>query len=77
MAHRSYGCTRSFGCSTYSCDGYSSLEEAKMNVYSRAFKNGDWSPPKLREKWWQFWRPTSHTELEAHFAGLDRAQEGE
>lgn len=45
-----------------------------MDVYGRAFKNGDWSPPKLREKWWQFWRPVEHNAVEAHFAKVETEQ---
>lgn len=71
MIHKSYGCTRTFGCTTYSCDGYASKEDAEMMVYSRAHDDGNWSPPKLREKWWQFWRPVKHTKIEAYFADIE------
>lgn len=74
MEHRSFGCTRQFGLSTYSNSGMRSLEDAHMDVYGRAFKNGDWSPPKLREKWWQFWRPVEHNAVEAHFAKVETEQ---
>lgn len=66
----SYGVTRTFGCTTYSCSGFSSHEEALESVHRRAFENGDWQPPKLRECWWQFWRPWEHNELEKKFVAL-------
>lgn len=55
-----HGTTRTFGSTDYGCSGMSSAREAVENVYSRAFENGDWSPPVLRQKWWQFWRPKRH-----------------
>jgi hypothetical protein len=69
-AYTTYGATRSLGDCTYSVSGCSSPEEAQMNIYTRAFRDGNWAPPPLREKWWQFWRPTKYTKLEAHFAAL-------
>lgn len=62
-----YGVTRTFGTTDYGCSGMSSHEAALENVHRRAFENGDWKPRELREKWWQFWRPTEHTELEKKF----------
>lgn len=64
---KTYGVTREFGCTVYSNSGFDSHEEALLNVHKRAFKNGDWEPRELREKWWQFWRPTEHDEIELHF----------
>ena len=63
-----YGFTKSFGYKAYGVEGCRSLEEAHENVYRRAFEAGDWSPRPLRERWWQFWRPAEHTEIEKKFA---------
>ncbi|TCR01096.1 hypothetical protein [Neorhizobium sp. JUb45] len=60
----SYGCTRSFGSSTYSVSGYSSEEAAEFAVMSMAQDAGDWHPPTLRTARWQFWRPTEYSDLE-------------
>ena len=62
-----YGCKRTFGTTTYGVSGCLSAEEALEYVFRRAFENGDWRPRDLREKWWQFWRPVEHTELEQKF----------
>lgn len=62
-----YGCKRTFGNTTYGVSGCDSADEALERVYRRAFENGDWRPRDLREKWWQFWRPVEHTELEQKF----------
>lgn len=62
-----YGVTRTLGSITFTCEGYNTHEEALNAVYSQAFNAGEWSPPKLRAKWYQFWRPTEHTELEKSF----------
>lgn len=62
-----YGCTRTFGDWTLSVSGMPSREAALEDVYRRAFDKGVWRPRKLREKWWQFWRPTEHTEIEKKF----------
>lgn len=66
-----YGVTRTFGGTTYRVEGLPSHEEALMRVHKRAFEDGNWTPPKLREKWWQFWRPREHDIIEAHFAALE------
>jgi len=60
----SYGCTRTFGYATYSVEGYESHEAALIAVLSMAQDDGLWSPPKLREKPWQFWRPKEYTDIE-------------
>lgn len=62
-----YGYRKTFGIMTYGVSGCSSAEEAIEHVFRRAFENGDWQPRDLREKWWQIWRPTEHTELERKF----------
>lgn len=62
-----YGCVRTFGTTTYGVEGCSSMDEARENVYRRAFENGDWAPRKLRDRWWQFWRPTEHSTFEKKF----------
>lgn len=59
-----YGFTKKFGHATYSDGGYSSRDEAVFEVYSQAMDDGNWHPPLLREKWWQFWRPVEFTDLE-------------
>lgn len=64
---KEYGCTRTFGFTTYGVSGLSSPEAALLNVYQRAFDDGNWEPRKLREKWWQFWLPTEHDDIERHF----------
>lgn len=40
----------------------SSLEISERLAYRAALQDG-WEPPKLREKWWQVWRPERHTEI--------------
>ena len=67
MDDKEYGASRTFGSKTYSVSGMYSKEAAIENIYRRAFDNGDWSPPLLRARWWQFWRPVEHTELEKMF----------
>jgi hypothetical protein len=62
-----YGCTRTFGEWTFTVDGMPSREAALEDVHRRAFEKGVWKPRPLREKWWQFWRPTEHTEIEKKF----------
>ena len=64
-----YGVKREFCGVVYGASGFSSHEDALMNVHQRAFDNGDWSPRELRGKWWQFWRPTEHTDIEKAFLG--------
>ncbi|WP_077961685.1 hypothetical protein [Ensifer adhaerens] len=66
----SFGCTQSFGSATYSVSGMSSPFAARLNVYQRAYRDGEYSPPMLREKWWQFWRPTEHSEIDKALMGL-------
>lgn len=67
MMATEYGCTRTFGDWTISNEGMPSREAAIDDVYSRAFEKGLWKPRKLRTKWWQFWRPTEHDEIEKKF----------
>lgn len=62
-----YGCAREFNGVGYSASGFESREAALESVYGRAFQNGDWKPRKLRAKWWQFWRPKEHNEIERKF----------
>lgn len=62
-----YGVTRTFGATTYGASGFSSHEAALLNVHYRAYENGDWRPRRLRKKWWQFWRPMEHNEIEKAF----------
>lgn len=59
----SYGCTRSFGTTTFSVSGYPSREEAEFAVMSMAYDAGAWRPPLLRQRWWQLWRPRQHSDL--------------
>ena len=59
-----YGCTRSVGDRIYRVSGYSSPEEAEFAAMSMAQDDGQWKAPKLREKWWQFWRQTEYTDLQ-------------
>ena len=66
----SYGCSRTFGSATYSVSGMPSRFSALLNVHQRAFECGDYSPPSLRETWWQFWRPTEHSEIDKAILGL-------
>ena len=72
-----YGFRVTFYNRTYSVSGYSSELEAKLAVYGRAFEDGVWAPPRLREKWWQLWRPAQHNEIEAHFAALEQRKPNE
>jgi len=62
-----YGVQRTFGTTTYGVSGCSSHDEALESVYHRALENGDWTPRKLRERWWQVWRPTKHSDFELKF----------
>lgn len=71
----SYGCSRTFGCATYSVSGLHSRFAAILNVHRRAFEDGLYSPPLLREKWWQFWRPTEHSEIDKALLGLPHSYE--
>lgn len=59
-----YGATRTLGTRTYSVSGFESSEAATDQIYSSAAENGDWSPRRLRCKWWQLWRPTEHSHFE-------------
>lgn len=73
-----YGCTRTFGHCTYSVSGYSSREEAIFVIHCQAMDDGNWHPPLLREKWWQFWRPVEFTDLEKRLvARLLEREDGE
>lgn len=63
-----YGITKTFGSWTFSNHGFHSKEAALENVYQRAFEKRVWAPPLLRKKWWQFWRPVEHTDIEKKFA---------
>ena len=65
--HDEYGLNKTFGNTEYGVQGMHSREAAIENVHRRAFENGDWKPRNLREKWWQFWRPIEHTEIEKKF----------
>ena len=67
MSDTTYGVTRTFGCTTYSCSGFSSLEDALESVHRRAYESGDWRPRRLREKWWHIWRPAVHNDIEKLF----------
>ncbi len=71
----SYGCTRSFGSATYGVSGMQSRFDAILNVHQRAFEVGDYAPPALREKWWQFWRPTEHSNIDKALLGLPYLKE--
>ena len=71
MSRTTYGVTRTFGETTYGCEGMSSREAALLNVYERAFNDGKGKPRQLREKWWQLWRPTKHNEIESHFVNIN------
>lgn len=62
-----YGRTLTVGDVTVSVEGFGSPEEAEFRCYEMLFEDGDWKPRELREKWWQFWRPTEHTEIEKKF----------
>jgi len=63
-SYTTYGKVRSFGTRTYRVSGFSSPEEAEFAVMAMAMDDGERAPPALRERWWQFWRPTEHTELQ-------------
>lgn len=63
-----FGATRILGNTTYHVIGCSSSDEAIERIMEQAYQDGNWRPRDLRTKWWQFWRPTEHTELEARFA---------
>lgn len=71
---KTYGLRVTFHNKTYGISGCSSELEAALDVYGRAYADGAWSPPRLREKWWQVWRPTHHDEVEAHFASLEQRE---
>lgn len=55
--------TRVFGTSMYTVDG-ATKEEALLSIYSDAMRDGVYQLPKLREKWWQIWRPSERSEFE-------------
>ena len=57
----SYGFTHDTGCGSSSVTGCSSPIEAKIKAYRMSIACG-WEPPKLRDHWWQFWRPKSWPE---------------
>ena len=44
----------------YTHDSCVSFEDSESLGYQDALKDG-WVPETLREKWWQFWRPTEHS----------------
>lgn len=56
--------TRVFGTSMYTVDGAETKEEALLSIYSDAMRDGVYQLPKLREKWWQIWRPSERSEFE-------------
>lgn len=66
----SYGCTRTFGTTTYGVEGMSSSFRALLFVYRQAHEDGNYTVPALREKWWQIWRPTEYSEIDKALLGL-------
>lgn len=60
----SFHMSATIGAHHYSVGGYSTREKAEYALYCLAQDNGDWHPPKLRDRPWQFWRPKEYTELE-------------
>ena len=74
--YTSYGCTKTLGNATYGVTGYPSAEEAEVAVHMLAYRDGNYHIPKLRDRWWQFWRPDVHSELDlriiAHNEDLER-----
>lgn len=56
--------TRVLGTTMYTVDGAASKEDALLSIYSDALADGNYQIPKLREKWWQIWRPQEYTEFQ-------------
>lgn len=54
-----YGKTISHDGYTHSVQGYATQLHADTAAYKMAIGAG-YDPGPLREKWWQFWRPTSY-----------------
>ena len=52
-----------------------SMDDAIYHCHLSAFKKGDWKPRALREKWWQFWRPTEHNEIEMKIINTHKLEE--
>ncbi|MBO6755455.1 MAG: hypothetical protein JJ902_03960 [Roseibium sp.] len=48
----------------FSSEGHKTLLDAKVSCYRMAFEYRAWRPAKLREAWWQFWRPAEHNVIE-------------
>ncbi len=56
--------SRHLGNTLYTVDGAESKEAALLDIYRDAIRDGNFVLPPLREKWWQFWRPTEYTDFE-------------
>lgn len=61
---RSYTDIRVFSNTKYTSESTLSMEQAKFNNFKLAYEDGNWKPRKLREKWWQIFRPVEHNEIE-------------
>jgi hypothetical protein len=56
---QTYGHTLEYQTGRTSVSGASSPLVARAHVYEIAIRAGDYTPPKLRRHWWQFWRPAA------------------
>lgn len=56
-----HGFRRTIGGISYDVDGCATAHQARKEVFRMMLKDG-WQPPKLREKWWQLWRPKEYEE---------------
>ena len=57
-----YGFTLQVSNGAYQVTGLPSRLAARTRCYRWAIENGDYHPPKLRNRWWQLWRPTEWEE---------------
>lgn len=56
-----YGASRVFGGTVYKVTGCLTRLDAEASVYRMMIRHG-LRLPRLRQRWWQFWRATEYPE---------------
>ena len=62
-----YRATISFSTWRITYESHKSMDDAIYHCHRQAHEKGEWEPRKLREKWWQIFRPKEHNEIEKRF----------